>query len=82
MISVHQFSTTLSGCVLLCTKLDEKLDEVSGLRGNGKGKQKKTDLLKERIKWTLWMEAAAAEVIEDSQRHKLSLSLMLNIIQW
>ena len=81
MISIHQLSTTLSGCVLLCSRLDVKLDEVSGLRGTGTQK-KKIELMKEKIKWTRWTEAAAGEIIEDLQRHKLSLSLMLSIIQW
>ena len=79
MISIHHLSMTLSGCVLLCSKLDARLEEVSGHRGTGK---KKIELIKERIKWALWTEAMAAEIIEDLQRHKLSLSLMLNIIQW
>ena len=80
MVSIHQLSATLSGCVLLCTKLDLKLDEVSGLRGAG-GQKNKTGLMREKIKWTLWTEAAAAEILHDLQRHKLSLSLMLSIIQ-
>ena len=62
-------------------EMDEmKLDEVSGLRGAG-GQKNKTGLIKERIQWTLWTEAAAAETLRDLQRHKLSLSLMLSIIQ-
>ena len=66
---------------MLCSKLDTKLDEVSGLRGTN-AERKKTRLMKEKIKWTLWTEPAAGEILEELQRHKLSLGLMLNIIQW
>ena len=80
MISVHlhYLSTTLSGCVLLCSNLNTKLNEVSGT-----GKQRKgTELIKERIKLNLWTEAVAGEIIEDLQLHKLCLNLILSIIQW
>ena len=80
MISVHHLSTTLTGCVMLCSKLDATLDKVSGLRGTGT--QGWAKLVKEKIKWAFWTEDAAKESIEDLQRHKLSLSLMLSILQW
>jgi len=42
----------------------------------------KAGLVLERVKWAVWKEAEVADIIEDLQRHKLSLNLMLSIIQW
>lgn len=81
MISLDHLVATLSGCVLVCSSLEKTLGDVSGIAESGpKGWNRA--LAVERIKWALWKEADAMVVIEDLQRHKLSLSLMLNIIQW
>ena len=87
LISLHHLMATLSGCVLMCSALDKKLGDVAGLREAGvqtgtSGSGNKAGLLVEKIKWVLWKEAEVKELIEDLQRHKLSLNLMLNIIQW
>lgn len=91
MISIHHLMTTLSGCVLLCSNLDRKLGEVAGLRqrattlhldDTAQEGASKVGLLRDRIRWALWTNAEADEILEDLQRHKLSLNLMLNIIQW
>ena len=79
LISLHQLMATLSGCVLICSTLDKKLNDVAGLRGAGANT---AELLVGRIKWALWKEAEVKEVIGDLQQHKSSLNLMLNIIQW
>ena len=86
-ISLHHLMATLSGCVLMCSALDKKLGDVAGLREarahtGTSASGNKAGLLVEKIKWALWKEAEVKELIEDLQRHKLSLNLMLNIIQW
>ena len=87
-ISLHHLMATLSGCVLLCSALDNKLSDVAGLReasvheGTTSASGSKAGLLVEKIKWALWKEAEAEGLVEDLQRHKLGLNLMLNIIQW
>ena len=86
-ISPHHLMTTLSGCILICSTLDKKLSDVAGLREvasvhTGTASGNKTVLLVEKIKWALWKEAEVKELIEGLQWHKLSLNLMLNIIQW
>ena len=88
LISLHQLMATLSGCVLMCSALDKKLSDVASLRDTGgvhtstSAGGNKAGLLVEKIKWALWIEAEVKDVIEDLQRHKTSLNLMLNIIQW
>ena len=86
-ISLQHLMATLSGCVLMCSALDKKLGDVAGLREAGvqtgtSASRNKAGLIVEKIRWALWKEAEVKEVIEDLQRHKLSLNLMLNIIQW
>jgi len=81
MISIHHLVATLSGCVLVCSSLDKYLNEVVGIV-DPSVPASKTGLLWERVKWASWKEAEVADVIEDLQRHKLSLNLMLGIIQW
>ena len=88
LISLHHLMATLSGCVLMCSALDKKLRDVAGLReagvhtGTTSASGNKAGLLVERIKWALWKEGEVKELVEALQRHKLSLNLMLNIIQW
>ena len=72
MIRVHHLMVTLSGCVLVCSNLDKKLSEVSGIQEasgdthhsaihksveTGTSEiQAATGLLVERIKWALWKD--------------------------
>lgn len=81
MISVHHLIATLSGGVLVCSSLDKYLSEVVGIV-DPSVPAGKAGLMCERVKWAAWKEAQVTEVIEDLQRHKLSLNLMLGIIQW
>lgn len=88
MVSLHHLMATLSGCVLVCSNLDRKLSEVAGLEGkaafgnSSSAAESAGSYFLTRVRWALWKEAEAAEIIDDLQRHKLSLNLMLNIIQW
>ena len=79
-ISLDHLMATLTGCVLIISALDKKLSDVAGLREAGvhTGTSTSGRLLVEKIKWALWKEAEVNDLIEDLQRHKLSLNLMLN----
>ncbi|RPB29629.1 hypothetical protein L211DRAFT_776091, partial [Terfezia boudieri ATCC MYA-4762] len=66
MISLHHLMTILTGCVLVFSKLEKKLNECTV----------------DRIKWALWKEAEVGVLLGDLQRHKSSLQLMLSMIQW
>jgi len=82
MISIHQLVATLSGCVLVCSSLDKYLNEVVVGIVDPSVPASKARLVWERVKWAAWKEAEVADIIEDLQQHKLSLNLMLGIIQW
>ena len=64
--------------VLVYSSQDKYVNEVMGIVDPSVPASKK-GLVWERVKWAVWKEA---EVVEDLQRHKLSLNLMLGIIQW
>jgi hypothetical protein len=80
MISFHHLVATLSGCILVCSTLDKYLGEVQGITDPTVSSN--TKLVRERIRWEAWKESEVAVVLEELQRHKLSLNLMLSIIQW
>jgi hypothetical protein len=82
MISVHHLVATLSGCVLVCTSLDKYLSEVQGFADPNAKEQSGGKMMRERVRWAAWKETEVAGVLGDLQRHKLSLNLMLSIIQW
>ena len=74
---LHHLVATLSGCVLICFALDKKLSDVAGLRvhtGTPSASGNKAGLLVEKIKWALWKEAEVKQLVEDLQRHKVSLN--------
>jgi hypothetical protein len=81
MISIEHLVATLSGCVLVYSTLDKYLSEVQGIT-DPDVKASTTKLVWERIRWAAWKESEVATVLGDLQRHKLSLNLMLSIIQW
>ena len=81
MISIHDLVATLTGCVLVCSNMDKYLSEVVGIT-DPSVPATKVGLILERVKWAVWKETEVAVFIEDLQRHKLSLNLMLSIIQW
>lgn len=68
-------------------KINKILAEVGGLVGSSTNKMPLTSsgklgLTLARIKWALWREEEATEILQELQQHKLSLNLMLSIIQW
>jgi hypothetical protein len=83
MISVHHLTTTLSGCVFVCNNLHRYIGEVAGLADPSvAGNTSKVKVVWGRVKWAAWKELDVAGFIVELQRHKLSLNLMLSIIQW
>lgn len=57
--------------------LETTLNDAAGLAGLSTARR-----LLIRIKWVLWKEAEARDLVEDLQRQKLNLHTMLTIIQW
>jgi cell division control protein 24 len=78
MLSLHDLVATLSGCVFVCETLHRYVREVADIMDH----TNKVKLVLERIRWAAWKESEVAGFIEDLQRHKMSLNLMLTIIQW
>lgn len=90
MVPLHHLATILTGCVLYYSELDKKLSEVAGLKppatgpntqANPQRSRSATGLLV-RIKWSIWTEAEVAVIIENIERQKSSLHLMLTIFNW
>jgi hypothetical protein len=82
MISVDHLSTTLTGCVLVCSGLDNFLKGLAGLSNSNAQAVTGAKLMWERVRWAVWKDSKVAVILQDLQRHKLSLNLMLTIIQW
>jgi predicted Fe-S protein YdhL (DUF1289 family) len=72
----------LSGCVLVCSNLNKYLYEVAGITDPNLKAITGVKLVLERVRWAAWKESEVAAVLVDLQRHKLSMNLMLGIIQW
>jgi len=83
MLSLHDLMTVLSRCVLLFSKLQKTLDGVAGLVDPATQMPAKgVTCTLDRIKWALWREEEVGVMLQDLQRYKLSLNLMLTIVQW
>ena len=83
MISLHHLMTILTGCVLVFSNIDKKLSEVAGLVDPTTQKPiRNLQSTLDRIKWALWKEAEIAVMLQDLDRHKLTLNMMLSLIQW
>jgi len=81
MISLHHLLATLSSCVLVCSGVDKYVSRVAGIV-DPSGPAGKAGSVLARVQWVAWKEVEVADIIEDLQRHKLSLNLMLSITQW
>ena len=83
MISLHHLMTILTGCVLSCSNIDKKLSEVAGLMDPTTQKPiRNLQSTMGRIKWALWKEAEISAMLQELDRQKLSLNIMLSLIQW
>ena len=84
MISVHNLMATLTGCVIAYSRLEKKVNEVCGFNdpATASAAWKRAGVTIGRVKWGLWRHEEVLVIIEDLQRQKLSLNLMLTIITW
>ncbi|KAI5803536.1 hypothetical protein DFH27DRAFT_51868 [Peziza echinospora] len=85
MIPIQNLVTTLTGCVLVYSRLDEYVCKLVGKKRPNSPGNPQSNIIEYRmkkVKWVLWREAEVKVVLEDLQRHKMSLSLMLSIIHW
>ncbi|KAF8423352.1 hypothetical protein EV426DRAFT_140479 [Tirmania nivea] len=84
MIAVHNLMTTLTGCVIVYSRLEGKLNEVCGFDGptTASTEWKRAGVIADRVKWGLWRHEEVLGIFEDLQRQNLSLSLMLTITNW
>jgi len=84
MISIHNLMATLTGCVIVYSKLEKMVNEVCGFNDPATASTawKRAGVSADRVKWGLWRQEEVLAIIEDLQRQKLSLNLMLTIITW
>jgi len=84
MISVHNLMATLTGCVIVYSRLEKKVNDVCGFNDptTATAAWKRAGVVANRVKWGLWRHEEVLGIIEDLQRQKLSLNLMLTIITW
>lgn len=76
-----QLMNNLHHCVVVYSSLDKILSDFARLTMTQNSPSLARRLFM-RIKWALWDEAEVEAIIEDLQRHKSSLHMMLTIIQW
>jgi len=84
MITVHSLMSTLSGCVIVYSRLEKKVNEVCGFGDptTASAAWKRAGVVADRVKWGLWKHEEALFITEDLQRHKMNLVLMLTILSW
>lgn len=84
LVSIHNLLTVLTGCVLVWSRLEAKLNDVAGLANPPtpakKHENPAADVLL-RVKWALWTQTEAQVILEDLQRYKTSLHMMLTLVQ-
>ncbi|KAF8455167.1 ankyrin repeat-containing domain protein [Terfezia claveryi] len=82
MISVHNLMTALTGCVIVYTRLEKKVNEVCGFSDptTASTAWKRAGVIADRVKWGLWRQEEVLVIMEDLQRQKRTLNLMLTII--
>jgi len=81
MISIHNLMATLTGCVIVYTRLEKKVNEVCGFN-DATTSWRGAGVIADRVKWGLWRHEEVLVIIEDLQRQKLSLNMMLTILSW
>ena len=84
MISVHNLMATLTGCVIVYSRLEKKVNEVCGFNDptTASAAWKKVGVIADRVKWGLWRQEEVMVIIEDLQRQKRTLNLILTVITW
>jgi len=81
MISIHNLMATLTSCVIVYTRLEKKVNEVCGFN-DPTASRRRAGVIVDRVKWGLWRHEEVLVIIEDLQRQKLSLNMMLTILSW
>jgi len=81
MISIHNLMATLTRCVIVYTRLEKKVNDVCGFN-DPTTSWRRAGVIADRVKWGLWRHEEVLVIIEDLQRQKLSLNLMLTILSW
>ena len=84
MIYIHSLMATLTGCVIVYSRLEKKVNEVCGFSDptTASAAWERAGVIADRVKWGLWRHEEVMCIIEDLQRQKLSLNLMLTIMAW
>jgi hypothetical protein len=72
LVLLEHVAATLMGCVTTYDELEAIIDNVHGTTEMG---------AIDRLKWTL-KETEIKDIIQRIQNHKISLTLMLSILQW
>jgi hypothetical protein len=72
LVLLEHIATTLMGCIITYDELEAIIDSVHGATKMG---------AIDRLKWTL-KETEIRDIIQRIQNHKISLTLMLSILQW
>lgn len=80
MVPVNHLVTILTGCMVYFSSLDEKLSEVAGTQSTSNSSSTRTIMA--RVKWMIYTQAEVAVIIENLERQKSSLHLMLTILNW
>ncbi|RPB25035.1 ankyrin [Terfezia boudieri ATCC MYA-4762] len=82
MISVHNLMAALTGCVIVYSRLEKKVNEVCGFSDptTASAAWKRAGVIADRVKWGLWRHEEVLVIIEDLERQKRTLNLMLTII--
>jgi len=80
-VSIHNLMATLTGCVIVYTRLEKKVNDVCGFN-DATMSWRGAAVIAARVKWGLWRQEEVLVIIEDLQRQKLSLNLMLTILSW
>ncbi|RPB24975.1 hypothetical protein L211DRAFT_132337 [Terfezia boudieri ATCC MYA-4762] len=82
MISVRELMSTLTGCVIVYTWLERKVNEVCGFNDptTASAAWKRAGVITDRVKWGLWEHKDIMVIITELQQQRLRLNLMLTII--
>ena len=83
-ISIRNLIATLTGCVIVYSKLEKKMNEVCGFDDptTASTAWKRAGVIVDRVKWGPWRQEEVLDIIEDLQRQKLRLNLVLTILRW
>jgi len=84
MISIHNLMATLTGCVIVYSWLEKKVNGVCGFNDPTTASEawKREGVVADRVKWGLWRQREVLIIIEELHQQRQKLALMLTIITW